>query len=133
MSIQGHIPEKDGILANLLLLEAVADSGFTLEELHQQAYEFVGCKFYTDRVDLKKSNSAEINTIMDKFKNSEEICGYQITEKDYKDGVKLMLGKRTKILVRSSGTEPILRIYFETDNRKKLAEIMQSAESFINN
>ena len=133
LSIQGHIPEKDGIIANLLLLEAVADSGLTLEELHQQAYEFVGCKFFADRIDLKKDNSDEIKSIIEKFKNSEDICGYQVTDKDFKDGIKLMFGKRTKILVRPSGTEPILRIYFETDNRKKLAEMMQSVKTFIDN
>lgn len=131
LSIKGHIPEKDGILANLLLLEAVADSGLTLEELHQQAYEYIGCKFYTDRIDLQKDNSEEIAQILDKFKSVTEIGEYKITDIDLKDGVKLMLGNRAKILVRPSGTEPILRIYFETDKRAKLEELKESVKKFL--
>ena len=131
LSIKGHIPEKDGLIANLLLLEAVADSGLTLEELHKQTYEFVGCKFYTDRIDLKKDNSEEIGIIMEKFKTVKDFCGYEVTDVDLKDGVKLMLGERAKILVRPSGTEPILRIYFETDNINKLDELKKYTEEFL--
>lgn len=131
LSIQGHIPEKDGLLANLILLEAVADSGLTLETLHRQAYEFIGCKFYTDRIDLKKDNPDEISEILEKFKTAEEFCDCKITDTDLKDGIKLMLGDKTKILVRPSGTEPILRIYFETDNRQKLSELKDAAVKFI--
>lgn len=131
LSIKGHIPEKDGLLANLLLLEAVADSGLSLEELHQQAYIFVGCKFYTDRIDLKKNDSEEISQIIEKFKSTQSIGEYEVTDIDLKDGVKLMLGDRTKILVRPSGTEPILRIYFETDNRNKLNELKDSVKNFL--
>lgn len=131
LSIQGHIPEKDGLLANLLLLEAVADSGVTLEVLHRQAYEFVGCKFYTDRIDLKKNNPDEISEIIERFKNAKEFCGCEVTDVGLKDGVKLMLGEKTKILVRPSGTEPILRIYFETDDRTHLQELMDAVNNFI--
>lgn len=131
LSIKGHIPEKDGLLANLLLLEAVADSGLTLEELHQQAYQYVGCKFFTDRLDLQKNNPAEITAVMDKFESAKDFCGYEVTDVDKKDGIKLMLGDRTKILVRPSGTEPILRIYFETDSRNKLNELKDSVNRFL--
>lgn len=132
LSIQGHIPEKDGLLANFLLLEAVADSGTTLEELHRQAYEYVGCNFYSDRIDLQKDDSDEINKIVDKFKAISEFGGNKVTNMSLKDGVKLMLGEHTKLLIRPSGTEPILRIYFETDNRKKLEELKTAADKFMN-
>ena len=132
LSIQGHIPEKDGLLANLILLEAVADRGQTLEELHQQAYEFVGCKFYTDRIDLRKNDPDEIAEIIERFKNAKSFGEFDVTETDLKDGVKIMLGDRTKILVRPSGTEPVLRIYFETDSRNKLGELKDSVMNFLN-
>ena len=131
LSIHGHIPEKDGILANLLLLEAVADSGLTLRELHQQAYEYVGHMFYTDRIDLEKNNSDEISQIIERFKTATNICGKEIINTDLKDGVKIMLDTYTKILVRPSGTEPILRIYFETDNRDKLNELKSNVKEFL--
>lgn len=131
LSIQGHIPEKDGILANLLLLEAVADSGETLADLHQKTYEFVGCKFYTDRIDLKKDNDDEIAEIVEQFKQVSAIGEYEITNFDYKDGVKIMLGERAKILVRKSGTEPLLRIYFEADKRDKLTSLKESVDDML--
>lgn len=131
LSIQGHIPEKDGMLANLMLLEAVADSGVPLEELHQQAYEFIGCRFYADRTDLQKDNPEEIEKIIEKFKEAKSFAEYKVTETDTKDGVKLMLGDRTKILVRPSGTEPLLRIYYETDNRHKLIDLEKYIGEFL--
>lgn len=131
LSIEGHIPEKDGILANLLLLEAVADSEMTLAELHQKTYEFVGCKFYTDRIDLKKDNDEEIAEIVEQFKQASSIGEYEITNFDFKDGVKIMLGERAKILVRKSGTEPLLRIYFEADKRDKLKKLKESVDNML--
>jgi phosphomannomutase len=131
LCIQGHIPEKDGLLANLLLLEAVADSGLTLEEMHRKTFEFVGCKFYTDRQDLQKSNSDEISKIIEKFKTAKKFNDFKVTDTDLKDGVKLMLGDRTKLLVRPSGTEPLLRIYFETDTRPKMVELKEAVNNFL--
>ena len=113
LSIQGHIPEKDGLLANLLILEAMADSQKSLIELQEELYEIAGCKFYTDRIDLR---TEDVKPILEEFKNKNDIGGYKVTDVDLKDGVKLMLGEKNKILVRPSGTEPLLRIYFESDS-----------------
>ncbi len=123
LSIQGHIPEKDGLLANLLILEAMGNSGKTLKELQEEIYALAGCKFYTDRVDLKLDSKEEIASILEQVKLVKEVCSYSVTSVDTKDGVKLMLGDKTKILVRPSGTEPLLRVYFETDSKEKLEEL----------
>ena len=120
LSIKGHIPEKDGLLANLLILEAMAVSGKKLTELQDELYELAGTRFYTDRVDLKLDNLDESKTILEKVKNVENAGKYNVTSVDTKDGIKLMFGDTTKILVRPSGTEPLLRIYFETDDKDKL-------------
>ena len=131
LSIQGHIPEKDGILANLLLLEAVADSEMTLETLHQKIYEFAGCRFHTYRRDFKKSDSSEIQKVLDYFKDLKNIGKFEVTDTDLKDGVKLMLGERAKILVRPSGTEPLLRVYFEADKKDKLNAIEEATDKLV--
>lgn len=131
LSIYGHIPEKDGLLANLLLLEAIADSGETLETLHQQIYEFIGCKFYTNRHDFKKTDSEEINKLINLFKGVKQIGEYEVTDVNLTDGVKLMLGDKAKVLVRPSGTEPLLRVYFEADNRNKLKQIEDAIDDLI--
>ena len=130
LSILGHIPEKDGLIANLLILEAMASTGKTLVELQKEIQE-IGGKFYTDRIDLEKSNADEIKSVLDLFKNLSSIGGFNITDIDLKDGVKLMLGESTKILVRPSGTEPLLRIYFETNSKEKLENLKQEVDKIL--
>ena len=123
LSIKGHIPEKDGLLANLLILQTMAETEKSLVELQEEIENIAGAKFYTDRIDLKLNNKAEIKPILDKTKTLTKVSTYDVTDIDTKDGVKLMLGDKTKILVRPSGTEPLLRIYFETDSIEKLEEL----------
>lgn len=131
LSIFGHIPEKDGLIANLLVLEAIASSGKSLVELQKEIQDFGG-KYFTDRIDLKKSSSEEMKPIIDLFKNLKQLGTYTITNIDLKDGVKLMLGENSKILVRPSGTEPLLRIYFESDSEEKLKNLKQEVEKLYN-
>lgn len=124
LSIQGHIPEKDGILANLLILEAMAYENKSLCELQNDLYDFVGCKFYTDRIDKHLENVEEIKPILETFKEKIEIGRFKVKNIDTKDGVKLYFDDDTSwILVRPSGTEPLLRIYFESDSTEKIEEL----------
>src|SRR5574344_570193 len=121
LSIQGHIPEKDGILANLLILEAMATENKTLVQLVEELYEFVGCTFYNTKVDKKLESVDEIKPVLEKYKNIEQIIGQKISKKDLKDGIKLYLQDgMTWLLIRPSGTEPLLRIYIESDSTDKI-------------
>ena len=121
LSIRGHIPEKDGILANLLILEAMAYENKTLVQLQEELAQLAGCKFYNDRVDLKLETREEIEKIIEKFRLTEDFAGMKVIKKDFKDGVKLYLEDNTSwVLVRPSGTEPLLRIYFESDSPEKI-------------
>ena len=130
LSIQGHIPEKDGLIANLLILEAMAATGKSLVEL-QDEIQAIGGQYYTDRIDLKKTSTEEIKPILEKFSDMKNIAMYMVTEIDLKDGVKLSLGGKAKILVRPSGTEPLLRIYFEADSEEKLEKLKQEVENLL--
>ena len=130
LSIQGHIPEKDGLLANLLVLETMAETGKSLIELQREIQE-IGGKYYTDRIDLEKTSAEEIKSILKNFETLSHIGEFQVTDTDLKDGVKLMLGNKSKILVRPSGTEPLLRIYFESDSDKKLEILKDEIKNFI--
>lgn len=124
LSIQGHIPEKDGILANLLILEAMAYENKTLTQLQRDLEQFVGCKFHNTRVDKKLDSQDEVKPVLEKFSNYEVIASQKIAKKDFKDGVKLYLEDGTTwILVRPSGTEPLLRIYIESDSLEKIEQI----------
>lgn len=128
LSIEGHIPEKDGLIANLLILEAMADAGKALYQLQDDIYELAGTRFFTDRIDIKLDNRDEIDLILKKVKNYKTVGEYKVSSCNTMDGVKLMLGDSTKILVRPSGTEPLLRIYFETDSEEKLEVLKKSFE-----
>ena len=131
LSIKGHIPEKDGLLANSLILEAMAYENKTLIELQNDLYKFVGCKFYNDRIDKKLENVEEIKPILEGFKKKKEFGSYGIIKTDLKDGVKLYLDDNTSwILVRPSGTEPLLRIYFESNSPEKIEELKSLINSF---
>ncbi len=124
LSIQGHIPEKDGLLANSLVLEAMAYENKSLVELQKDLYDFVGCRFYNDRVDKKLNNTEEIKPILEKARSLSSVGKYNIIKTDTKDGVKIYLDDNTSwILVRPSGTEPLLRIYFESDTPEKISEL----------
>ena len=121
LSIQGHIPEKDGILANLLILEMMAYYQKSLVELQKELYEFVECRFYNDRIDKRLENQSMVKLVIERFKNLSKIGDISIIKKDFKDGAKLYLEDNTSwILIRPSGTEPLLRIYFESDSEKKI-------------
>ena len=124
LSIQGHIPEKDGLLANSLILEAMAYENKSLTDLQKDLYNLVGCKFFNDRVDKKLENLEEIKPVLEKYKSKKEIGQYKIIKSDLKDGVKMYLDDNTSwILVRPSGTEPLLRIYFESDSIEKIENL----------
>lgn len=127
LSIKGHIPEKDGILANLLILEAMAFENKTLVELQKDLHTLVGCEFFNDRIDLKLENFDEIPKIIDDYKNKKSIGEFNVKKVDLKDGVKLYFDDGLSwILVRPSGTEPLLRIYFESSDKDKLEKLKNS-------
>ncbi len=129
LSIQGHIPEKDGILANLLVMEAMAYEGKSLTQLQRDLEAFVGCVFHNTRVDKKLENLDDVKPVLEKFKSLDEVVGQKVINKDFKDGVKLYLeDKSSWILVRPSGTEPLLRIYIESNSTDKINNII----SFVN-
>lgn len=124
LSIQGHIPEKDGILANLLILEAMAYENKSLCELQDELYDFVGCKFFNDRIDKHLENVEEIKPILEKYKLLANLGDFKVKNTDTKDGVKLYFDDNSSwILVRPSGTEPLLRIYFESDSLDKIEKL----------
>lgn len=129
LSIQGHIPEKDGILANLLILEAMAYENKSLVDLQKELYNFAGCKFYNDRIDKRLDNVDEIKPLLETYKNKSSVGNFKVIKSDTKDGVKLYFDDNSSwMLIRPSGTEPLLRIYFESDSTEKLEKLKEQAK-----
>ena len=79
------------------------------------------------------SSKAEIEPIINKFKSLNKLGNFSVSNMDLKDGVKLMFGEKSKILVRPSGTEPLLRIYFESDSEINLSYLKQEVENYLKN
>lgn len=132
LSIQCHIPEKDGILANLLILEAMSVKGKSLVELQQELYDFAGAKFYNELVNLKLETCEQVKRALVHAKNLHEVDGLKVIKTDLKDGVKLYLEDNSSwILVRPSGTEPLLRIYFESDSLEKIEKLKEEIKQTI--
>lgn len=127
LSIKGHIPEKDGILANLLILETMAFQNKSLIELQKDLYNFAGCKFYNDRIDKKLESIDMIKPILQEYENKTTVGDFKVKNIDTKDGVKLYFDDdESWILIRPSGTEPLLRIYFESGSIEKLEKLKQN-------
>lgn len=123
LSTGEHIPEKDGIFANLLIIEMLAKENKTLTQLIKEIREFTGCEFFSDRVDVKLENKEEIEKLINKFLKFDKIANLKIQDKITIDGHKIYLNddKLSWILIRKSGTEPLLRFYIES-NKKDLLE-----------
>lgn len=127
LSIKGHIPEKDGIIANLLILEAMACSNKTLTELQKELCEAVNCSFINERIDLELDSQDEQDVIIDKFKEVDIIASQKIIKRNTIDGLKLYLADEMSwVLIRKSGTEPLLRIYIETDTSEKMTNLKEN-------
>lgn len=126
LSIKGHIPEKDGLLANLLILEAMAYYNSTLSSLQEKLYAIVGEHFYNDRIDLKLDSQDMVKNVLAKAKTLTSVGSYSVKNIDTKDGAKLYLNDNSSwILVRPSGTEPLLRIYFESNNPENIEKLKE--------
>ncbi len=114
ISFHGHIPEGDGILMGLLLLELVATSGVTLYELVEDLLKEVGPAFY-QRNDLRLSHpvskQAMSRVLLDDA--PADIGGEKVSGISTLDGVKYLIADGSWLLIRPSGTEPVLRVYAE--------------------
>lgn len=119
-----HIPEKDGLLANLLIIEMLAREKKTLNELVKDIIKFAGCEFYTDRIDLKLEDEQKVKYLQDKFSSLEKIANLNVVSKITIDGCKIFLDNSlSTLLIRKSGTEALLRFYVESDSLEKLESI----------
>ena len=114
ISFKGHIPEGDGVIMGLLLLEIVANSGTTLYELVENLLREVGPAHY-ERTDLRLRHPVSKQQMTDRLVNDApaQIGGESILSINTLDGVKYLMADDSWLLIRPSGTEPVLRVYAE--------------------
>ncbi|HIJ81487.1 MAG TPA: phosphoglucomutase/phosphomannomutase family protein [Desulfuromonadales bacterium] len=130
LTIKGHVPEKDGILACFLVAEMVAREGKSIRELLERLYSEVG-RFVTRRDNLKLSAELEIAYAAKIKALPAEVAGTKVTDVVTVDGTKLLLADGSWMLFRKSGTEPVVRLYGEACNDARLAEVMAAGRAFI--
>ncbi|OGO04301.1 MAG: hypothetical protein A2Y60_05065 [Chloroflexi bacterium RBG_13_54_9] len=121
---RGHIPERDGLLAGLYFLDLMISLGKTPSQLVEYLYSKVGPHYY-ERVDLPFP-PAERQNVIDRVTSHQpaEIEGIKVVKMDATDGFRYMLADGTWLLIRFSGTEPILRIYAETDSPERVKRLL---------
>ncbi len=127
----GHIPERDGIWMGLILFEFMAKSGKSLEDLIAEVYEIVG-SFAFERIDLHIDNDTKLRIIEDcKAGKFNQFGKYKVDRVDTTDGFKFFFDEDTWLMIRPSGTEPVLRTYAEASTQEKVFDILADAKATI--
>ena len=121
---RGHVAERDGILANLYFLDLMVRTGKSPSELIEYLYHKVGPHYYR-RVDIRFPEKERQAIIERVSKKPETIDGVKVDKVDTTDGYRFILTDNTWLLVRFSGTEPLLRIYTETDSPERVERILK--------
>ena len=127
----GHIPERDGIWMGLILFEFMAKSGKSLTDLIDEVYEIVG-SFAFERIDLHIDNDTKLRIIEDcKAGKFNQFGKYKVDRVDTTDGFKFFFDEDTWLMIRPSGTEPVLRTYAEASTQEKVFDILADAKATI--
>ncbi len=131
IAVKGHIPERDGIWMGLIIWEFMAKSGKTLDELIDEVYEIVG-EFKFERNDLHITEELKQKIIANcKSDNYKSFGDYKVQEVKTIDGFKYFFDDERWVMIRPSGTEPVLRTYAEAPTLKEVRRILKMTEETI--
>jgi alpha-D-glucose phosphate-specific phosphoglucomutase len=124
---RGHVPERDGILAALYMLDFMARTGKRPSELLAELFAKVGPHYY-DRIDvaLREEDRAKILARAEAAR-PDSVAGIKVTSRDTTDGFRFTLGDKGWLLLRFSGTEPLVRIYTEVVGDESLVQKVLAA------
>ena len=131
IAIKGHIPERDGIWIGLVIWEYMAKSGKSLDELIQEVYQITG-SFSFERSDLHISEELKQKIIMNcKEGNYKSFGNYKVARVEDIDGWKYFFDNGDWMMIRASGTEPVLRTYAESSSKEKALAILKAGENTL--
>lgn len=130
LSMYRHLPEKDGILACLLVAEMVARTGKKLSQLIEEMNAEFG-QHYTKRVDLKLTPQLRDSLASKLADPPSHLDMMEVRDVNTTDGVKLMFDDRTWLLFRLSGTEPVARVYAEACSPRDLKHVLDAGRKFV--
>src|SRR5512143_1142690 len=131
MTVKDHVPEKDGILACLLVAELVSREKKSIADMLKRLYKEVGT-ILNDRVNihLTEANRAQVHARLSQPLS--ELGGLRVKgKKTTADGTKYMLEDDSWVLMRASGTEPVVRVYVESSSGEKIKDLIEAGKKFI--
>ena len=131
IAIKGHIPERDGIWMGLVIFEYMAKSGKSLYSLIEEIYDLVGeFKYWRDDLHLDEKLKSDI---VEKCKTNafNSFGKYNVQYVDTTDGYKFILSDDEWLMIRPSGTEPVLRCYAEGKTMENAKDILAACKSTI--
>ncbi len=131
IAVKGHVPERDGVWNALLLLEFMAETGKTISELIQEVYDIVG-SFSFERNDLHIDEDLKLKIVENCKNNTYNSFGsYTVQSVESVDGFKFFFEDDSWVMIRPSGTEPVLRVYAEAENIDKVNDILSSVKATL--
>ena len=131
MTIRGHVPEKDGILACLLVAEMVAARRTPLAEQLRELFKRVGGEFWPLRTNMHLPEDVKLKTV-DRLKSDfSTFLGRRVKSLDRTDGLKFEFAGGSWVLLRLSGTEPLLRIYTEAATLQESSKLAEETKSWV--
>ncbi len=130
LTIRGHLPEKDGILACLLVAEAVARRGQSVKQQLDALFKKVG-PVATIRINLRLEAEVQKRLLAKLARDWEKFDSRRVVKVDRTDGMKLICEDGSWVLMRLSGTEPVVRVYCEAPSQQELERLVASAKAFV--
>ncbi len=131
IAIKGHIPERDGIFDGLTIYEYMMETGKTLKELCEEIYAVVG-RFAYERNDLLLREEQKLRIIKEAQDGVYTAFGkYKVERVETIDGIKYHLDNGGWMMLRASGTEPVLRIYAEGNSQEEALDILEAVKQTV--
>jgi phosphoglucomutase len=130
LTIEGHVPEKDGILADLMVAEMCGATRKTVRELSAELDQEIG-PYRSTRVDLPLSPEERARLAKVRESPPDRVGGRRVASVNRIDGIKLILDDGSWILVRESGTEPLARLYVESKSDEDVVALTRAAKELV--
>jgi phosphoglucomutase len=131
LTIRGHVPEKDGILACLLVAEMIAARGASIAEQIRAMFKKLGREFWPVRENLHLSDEQKANAVKRVVVDASTLLGRKVVSIDRTDGAKFVFDDGSWMLLRLSGTEPLLRLYVEAESAAASAKLTGEATKWV--